>query len=223
MNREKVSDVTVRRISELIFTEHEFSAGEKLPGENELAKKLNVSRSTLREAIKILEGQGVLTVKRGSGTYVSEDLTVREYDFGSLERVKKELRDLYEARLLFEPATAALACTRATDEEIEEILLIEKELEKAIKDKKNHVAIGQKFHNAIVMASHNEFLFRLLPIIDDSIKEVLSIKNSGHTIDKYTIEDHRDIVDFIRRRDAVGAMQAMSIHLKHGINSIDLD
>ncbi len=218
-----MSDITVRKISDLIFTKHEFAVGEKLPGENELSEMLKVSRSTLREAIKTLEGQGILRVERGRGTFVEDDIRVKEYDFTSLELVKKELRDLYEARLLFEPGMAALACTRATDDEIENIVAIEKKLEKAIKTGKNHVKIGQEFHNAIVMASHNDFLLRLLPIIDESIKEALSLHNSEEVIDKYTIEDHRIIVDFIKQRDAVGAMQGMSIHLKHGINALGLE
>lgn len=64
---------------------------------------LGVSRATLREAIKILAGQGVLNVQRGKGTFVSENLKIRDYDFTTLENVRKELKNLYEARLLFEP------------------------------------------------------------------------------------------------------------------------
>ena len=220
---EKVTDSTVRKISDLIFIDAEFMPGDKLPGENILSERLGVSRSTLREAIKILEGQGILTVRRGSGTFVSEELEVREYDFGKLERVKKELRDLYEARLLFEPEMAALACRRATDEEIEQIVAIGAQLEEAIKQGKNHVKLGQKFHKVIVMAAHNEFLLRLLPLIDEAIADALSIHNSDEAINTYTVQDHRMFVDFIRRRDAEGAAQAMSIHLKHGINELNIE
>ena len=136
---------------------------------------LGVSRATLRETIKILAGQGVLNVQRGKGTFVSENLKIRDYDFTTLENVRKELKDLYEARLLFEPEMAALACMRATQNEIDSIVAIQRELEKAITKGEEHTKLGQEFHNAIVMAAHNDFLLRLLPIIDESIDDAMCI------------------------------------------------
>ncbi len=218
-----VTESTVEKLKKLIYVDKTFKPGQGLPGENVLAEMLGVSRSTLREAIKILAGQGMLTVKRGKGTFVSEELSVREYDFANLEQAKKDLKDLYEARLLFEPEMAALACDRATDEEIKEILDTERELELAISTGKDHRDLGKKFHNSIVMAAHNQFLLNLVPVIDEAIDEVLSLVEGNNEVDSYTISDHRMIADFISRRDAVGAKHTMSIHLRHGINTLQLD
>jgi len=218
-----VTESTVEKLKKLIFVDKDFKPGQSLPGENVLAEMLGVSRSTLREAIKILAGQGMLTVKRGRGTFVSEELAVREYDFANLEQAKKDLKDLYEARLLFEPEMAALACDRATDEEIKAIMDIEAAIEKAISEGQDHSELGKKFHNSIVIAAHNQFLLNLVPVIDEAIDEVLSLVEGNNEVDSYTISDHRMIADFISRRDAVGAKHAMSIHLRHGINTLQLD
>ena len=70
---------------------------------------------------------------------------------------------------------AALACMRATQNEIDSIVAIQRELEKAITKGEEHTKLGQEFHNAIVMAAHNDFLLRLLPIIDESIDDAMCI------------------------------------------------
>ena len=104
-----------------IISSGEFPPGSQLPGENELSARFGVSRSTLREAIRSLSAAGVLTVRRGKGTFVSENFKPGMPDVAEFNLRKSRVSDLFEARLIFEPDTAALACRRASDEEIEEI------------------------------------------------------------------------------------------------------
>ena len=85
---------------------------DKLPGENILSDKLGVSRSTLREAIKVLCSQGVLEVYRGKGTFVSENMeSFISFGLDELDLNRSRVKDLFEARLLFEPQLAAMADT----------------------------------------------------------------------------------------------------------------
>ena len=96
-----------------------FAPGEQLPNENTLSSRLGVSRATLREAIRILAAQGVLDVYRGRGTFISPDIyTLNDIGLESMERVRVHLKDLYEARLLFEPEIASIVCRRASDTEL---------------------------------------------------------------------------------------------------------
>ena len=117
-------------IYQMILTEKKYNPGDRLPGENILAAQLNVGRSTLREAIRILVSQGILVVYRGKGTFINTELTAfQNLGLESMERIRVRLKDLYETRLLFEPDIAALACRRATDEDMDNILSIGKSVE----------------------------------------------------------------------------------------------
>ena len=130
MQKENLSQRTAETLKKMIVEEHKYNYGEKLPNENELSQELGISRTTLREAIRTLISIGILVVKRGKGTYVSEEIDqyAQEIDVNDFTKNQVTLRDLYEARLIFEPEAAALACKRATDEEIDEFINTVKEL-----------------------------------------------------------------------------------------------
>ena len=106
---------TAQQILNMIETQHRFTVGDKLPNENDLAAELGVSRSTLREAIRILTTSGVLEIRRGKGTFVSANTVI---DSADLSDIASGLDDLFEMRLMFEPDCAYLAAKRATQEEI---------------------------------------------------------------------------------------------------------
>ena len=127
MQTENLSQRTAETLRAQILEEKKYRPGEKLPNENELAESLGISRTTLREAIRTLSSEGLLEVRRGRGTFVAGELdrvAAESVNMQELVRMQVTLRDLYEARMIFEPQAAALACKRATDEEIERILAL---------------------------------------------------------------------------------------------------
>ena len=133
MNKKSLSQQVADDIYRMIMDDKTFQPGDQLPNENSLSEKLGVSRATLREAIRILSSQGVLEVYRGKGTYIATDMRAfKDFGLGNLDRMRIRLKDLYEARLLFEPEMAAIACRRATDEEIANIIHIGKQVEQVI-------------------------------------------------------------------------------------------
>ena len=105
----------------MITIEKRFSIGDKLSNEIELSQKLNVSRTTLREAIKILVAYNILEIRRGKGTYVTKKAFEQPQDLEQLCAAKVNAKDLYEMRLIFEPEAAYLAAIRGTDAEIKRI------------------------------------------------------------------------------------------------------
>lgn len=219
----KLSERTADRLYEMIADERKYAPGSKLPNENDLSLELNVSRTTLREAISFLVAQGVLEIRRGKGTFVSPDLPEEAVDLSVLQRMHSRVRakDLFEMRLIFEPATIALACQRASAEELEAIRKKALRVETTANDGGDWALVDQEFHLAIIKASHNEYMRRLYPIINSAVNEILQIPQSRKTMQSIALSDNRLIMEFLLNRDSDGASYAMSIHIKHLIQTLE--
>lgn len=219
----KLSERTADRLYEMIVDEGRYAPGSKLPNENELSEALKVSRTTLREAISFLVAQGVLEIRRGRGTFVAETLPAGGVDLTVLAGLRSRVRakDLFEMRLIFEPATVALACQRASDEELEMIRKKAERVEKVAAEGGDWPLADQEFHWAIIKASHNEYMRRLYPIINSAVNEILQIAHNRQKMQDTALADNRIILDFLLKRDEVGASHAMSIHMRHLINTLE--
>ena len=205
MQKENLSQRTAETLRAQILEEKRYQYGEKLPNENELSETLGISRTTLREAIRILISEGLLVVKRGRGTFVADQFdqyTDSSMDVQELFKMKVTLRDLYETRLIFEPQAAALACKRATDKEIEQILALGEECQRQVKlnpQGKDRIASESAFHGAIIKAAHNDFLSQFMPIQYTKVREGLLENNPEalimdriiNTMDEYLYATHQ--------------------------------
>jgi len=218
----KLSEQISDRLYEMIVDEHRYAPGSKLPNENELSAALEVSRTTLREAISFLVAQGVLEIRRGKGTFVAEDLSAEGLDLTSLAGIRSRVRakDLFEMRLIFEPATVALACERATDEELAQILKKAERMERIAAEDGDWPLADQEFHWAIIKASHNEYMRRLYPIINSAVNEIMQLSQNRRHMQEIALADNRIILEFLLQRDGEGASHAMSIHIRHMINTL---
>ena len=218
----KLSERTADKLYEMIVDDRRYEAGSKLPNENELSETLRVSRTTLREAISFLVAQGVLEIRRGKGTFVAEDLPAAGLDLTSLAGMRSRVRakDLFEMRLIFEPATVALACRRGTDEELRQIQRKAERVERIAAEGGDWPLADQEFHLAIIKASHNEYMRRLYPIINGAVNEILQISQNRQQMQDIALSDNRMILEFLLPRDEAGARHAMSIHMKHLINTL---
>lgn len=220
--RVKLSEQTSDRLYEMIVEEQVYAPGSKLPNENELSEELRVSRTTLREAISFLVAQGVLEIRRGKGTFVAEYVPESGLDLTSLSglRSRGRARDLFEMRLIFEPATVALACQRATDEELKLIRRKAERVEEIASQGGDWPLADQEFHWAIMRASHNEYMRRLYPIINGAVNEIMQLSQNRKHMQDIALADNRLILEFLLKRDGEGASHAMSIHMKHLMNTL---
>ena len=220
--RAKLSEQTSDRMYEMIVEEARYAPGSKLPNENELSKALEVSRTTLREAISFLVAQGVLEIRRGKGTFVAEELPAAGMDLSSLTglRARERARDLFEMRLIFEPATVALACQRARMEELQQIQKKAERMEQIAAAGGDWPLADQEFHWAIIRASHNEYMRRLYPIINNAVNDLMQLAQNRQRMEETAIRDNKLILEFLLRRDEEGARHAMTIHMKHLINAL---
>lgn len=224
MEKQNLSQQTARRLYSLITAEKKFAPGEKLPNELELSREMGVSRATLRQAIQALTAQGVLEVRRGLGTFVSGRVAeLDDFGFSALEQVRGQLRDLFELRAVFEPEMAALACHRATQEELCDILARGREVETCIRTGTDRTQADRDFHAAIVRATHNEFMARLLPVISQAVETAIVSGDHGDRLAEHTLRDHALLMEFFQKRDPDGARCAMAVHMRHAMDEMGLD
>lgn len=223
MKNKMLSQSVADNILSMITIEKRFSTGDKLPNELDLSEELNVSRTTLREAIRILVALDILEIQRGKGTFVTENAFNQQQDIEQLANIKIKAKDLYEMRLIFEPEAAYLAATRATEAEIKRIIEYGKKVEFEILNKQDRTNDEHSFHKAIAQATHNEFMNKLMPILYQAISKGVVLSLSSDKAIQDTINDHRMIMDFLEQRNAEGAKNAMRIHIMHAMKELDIE
>ncbi|GGN52651.1 MULTISPECIES: FadR/GntR family transcriptional regulator [Oceanobacillus] len=224
MVQKRLSDHIADDIIAMISIEKRFKPGDKLPNEIELSEELDISRTTLREAIRILVTNSILEIRRGKGTYVKDDVDINNIESLSfLADAKIDTKDLYEIRLIFEPEVAYLATIRASEAELKRIIDYGLLIEEKVKNNEDRTEVEHKFHKCIVKATHNAFMERLMPVIQRAIAKGVILTNEKEMAIKDTISDHRMIMDFMRNRNPEGARSAMKIHILHAMKALGLD
>lgn len=169
----KLSDVITEKLEGLIV-DGTYAAGERLPSERELARQLDVSRPSLREAIQKLEAKGLVTRRQGGGTYISGALHQKVTDplFALLAQNPEAHYDLLEFRHALEGVSSFYAALRGTDDDHRRI---EESFDAATQAAEQGVAEQAKalmtFYVAITEASHNVVLLHLVRGMQDILME----------------------------------------------------
>ncbi len=185
---------------------------------------MKVSRTTLREAIRILATGGILEIRRGRGTFVREDFKQEQpEELSVLSSAKVKARDLYEMRLIFEPEAAYYAALRATEEEIQRILALGKEIEQRIYQRKDRTEVEQAFHKSIARATHNEFMNQLMPVIYEGVNKGVKLSLVHEEAVQATLIDHKILMNFLKARNGEGARNAMRIHILHAMEQLPME
>lgn len=199
-----------------IIKEKNMQPGDKLKNEYDLAELLEVSRSTIREAIKSLVSRNILEVRQGAGTFVSNKNGIPEDPLGltfitDVKENKKLALDLLDIRLMLEPEIAALAAIKGTEKQIKTMLLQCEVVEELIKKGEEYREADILFHKRIAQCSGNRVVENLIPIINSSVS--LTIDLTKDVFRKNTYLEHRAIAEAIALRDSLGARCAMIVHL----------
>lgn len=217
-----LTDQTADQLFQMITSDPKMRPGAQLPNETELCALFGVSRTTVREAVRFLAAQGYVEVRRGKGTFVTDRANIRQ-DIGlsQLESVQVRLQDLFEIRLMIEPNTAMLACQRGTEEEINQIIRCADEVARCIRSGGDWDSADLMFHHAFVVASHNQFMEQLVPILNRAVTSTWRMVGTYSTLPEMVLRDNELIVGFLRNRDAQGTRLAMEAHLRHVIRILD--
>ena len=205
----------VEHVRELV-ARGELKPGDRLPPERELARKLKISRSSLRAGIGFLAAMGVLKSRHGAGTFVSSgppaldssSLTVLGALHGFLPW------QMFEARLVLEANVAALAAERATGEHIAELAEEVAEMYATMDDPHQYFIHDVRFHRTIARAAGNPILGALMETITANLYEARSVTVGNAADLKESAEMHREIYRAIRSRNPVQAKATMEQHLK---------
>ena len=217
MEKQTLGEITAQKLVRMI-QERGYVPGDKLPTEMELSEVLGVGRNTVREALRILMSRNIVTVRQGSGTFVSEKNGIPDdpLGFSMVDDTRKLTKDLLQVRLILEPPIAALAAQNAEPEDIaqlEEILL---EVEALIRSRGDYAEMDSRFHAQIAACSHNTVMSNLVPVITDGVRVFASAVRE--TEYDQTLASHRAIFEAIRDGKAVEAKQAMYFHLMYNQN-----
>ena len=207
-----LSEIAAEQIIEFI-KDNKMLPGDRLATEYELAEKLNVGRSTVREAFKTLASRNILEIRHGAGTFISSKRGIPNDPLG-LTFIYDNNRlalDLLDVRLLFEPEMAALAAIHATRVQCKEIDNQMHIVEDLINKDLDHSEADMKFHYLIAEASGNVVIRNLIPIIHSSIEK--SIKVTNNSLRENAKIYHRKIVEAIKSGDIQGSRFSMMTHL----------
>jgi DNA-binding FadR family transcriptional regulator len=201
--------------------------GDTFPSEPELSIQLGVSRTVIREAMKILSDKGMVQSRAKLGTQIQPrdqwhlldpDVLAWESAVGPHEEF---LYKLTEVRFVIEPQAARLAAERGTNEEIATIAEFYRQMEFVVDDVEAFIPIDMQFHLGILRAAHNEILEHIINMTREALvasrKVTLAIPDSG----RQSLPLHHNILLAIQARDAAGAQKAMEILINSVREDID--
>lgn len=224
-NQQTLGQVIVEVIEKNIL-DKKLRSGQKLPTEKELCEMFGVSRTALREALQMLSAKGLIRIRKGSGTYVTDfarmDASENPNLFLQLNFDKDYALHLVHTRQIIEPQIARLAARNRSDDNLE---LLEENLAKFSDpniDSERHALLDLEFHQQIAEACQNpvlrltmEPLFKLMPRM-----KTIIVSEVRHNDITQALAYHRDILDNIREKNEEAAFIAMQDHLKIAENDL---
>jgi DNA-binding FadR family transcriptional regulator len=203
----------IHELGQLIVS-GELEAGKNLPREELLAESMSVSRTALREAIKVLSAKGLIESRQKTGTRVREAVHWNQLDADVLAwrcasmPTESFIEKLVEMREIIEPAAAAAAARRRTPEQLTAIKLAYDAMD-AAEDLDAWAVADLAFHEAMLRATNNELLTSLFSVIETALGTyfVMSARNAANF--KLALPQHFKAYEAIRRRQPEMARQAV--------------
>lgn len=214
LRADNVTQLLIQRFQKMI-RDGVLTQGSRLPSERDLAVHFGVARSSLRQALKVLEIMGILTQKVGDGTYLAKDSSAvlavpMEFLFLLDDTSVQELSEL---RLLMEPGLARLAAERATAEDIILLRKSVRDLEASRGNTAKLVAADLLFHRAIFVASKNRAASSVYQTIHRAMAKMILVTSRLVELE-HTLSFHKPIMLAIEKRDGQRAARLMSEHLQ---------
>ncbi|QGQ44380.1 FadR/GntR family transcriptional regulator [Metabacillus sediminilitoris] len=220
IKKDRASKIVIEQIKNAV-QKGEFSPGDKLPPERDLAKQFSLSRGVVREAISVLESKGVVEVKPGIGVFLvtNEQEEVFQLLNALLENEDSSLIELLELRQSIESQAAYYAAERRSKKELDKIKAALDKLESCFE--KGRVAAEEdfEFHMAVAEASHNSMMVHTLRLISDYIINGLYESRTDALMipgqDEIAMDEHKRIYAAIKDMDPVRAHKEMITHLEN--------
>lgn len=213
-------DDLVERVAQAIqgqVLDGRLQVGSRLPPEREFAERLGVSRTVVREAVRILVTKGLLETRHGIGTTVramTQEQVVKPMTlfFRSCNQ-EVSVQQLHQVRSILEVESASLAAHQAQAEDIDDLRRICGEMEEAAQDRQRFAEKDAEFHRRLGQTSHNPLITLLLDSIRDLLAQVRTRVADEPGLVERVMPGHLRILECVAARDAKGARAAMRDHL----------
>ena len=174
--------------------------------EMKLAEEYGISRTPLREALKVLAAEGLVTMKVRRGAYVTE---VSERD----------LAEVYHLLSLLESDAAGVVATQATPAQLAELQALHAELEAAVADRDRFFAINERFHMRLLEIAGNRWRNQMVA----DLRKVMKLNRQHSLLKSGRIEEslaeHGSVMEALMRRDAASATRRMQEHFANGLEA----
>lgn len=224
LSRETLADQAARNLMAFIQAQA-LKPGSFLPPETQLAADLGVSRPIIREALKSLEGKGIIEVMSGKGAVIRPlDGQQLELYFQRAIQIENEaIIDLLELRKGIEVQSAVLAAQRGTADELASLRQIVAEMRRNLHDPEAYVALDMAFHNQIAAMTRNTMIRTLVAAlrvaINSTLNESMIRSHTDETLERVQV-GHEDILDGLEGGDAERSGRAMTAHFADAVMSL---
>lgn len=208
LKKKSVVHLVIDRIKEAMLAK-ELRPGDYLPSENELTRSLGVGKTSVREAIKMLEAMGIVEIRQGHGTYIPINPAPDSISPLTFQLILEQATNehLIELRSIFEPAYTLLAMRKATEEDLlyakEAIDLFEEKIQKGTQTAEDDLL----FHERILECTHNPFIIRIGNTIHQLFR--VSVSLSMQKIPHVALADHKAIFAAFASKDANKLLKAI--------------
>ncbi|MBS0293041.1 MAG: GntR family transcriptional regulator [Proteobacteria bacterium] len=174
--------------------------------ELKIAEEFGISRTPLREALKVLAAEGLVTMKVRRGAYVTE-------------MSEKDLRDVYHLLSLLESDAAAVVAARASDAQLQQLQALHDELERSTHERDQFFSVNERFHMQLLALADNRWRDQMVA----DLRKVMKLNRHNSLLKQGRIEEslseHRAIMAALRARDAAEAMRSMQLHFSNGLQA----
>lgn len=213
----QLSEQVAQRLSDAIQT-GEWGRGDRLPTEAALVERFGISRSVVREAISMLRNAGLVTSRRGSGSFVAESPTV-SLRMSIPDPGLQSVVEVLELRRPLEVEAARLAAERRTPSQLRRIRNAMADIDEAVEAGRSGVEEDMAFHRAIAEAANNVHFTAVLDFYNRFLHHAISVTRTNEslreTFMQQVVAEHQAMLDAISASDAEAAARAAAIHLEH--------
>ena len=216
VKNQRVSDEILLQIRDAVLT-GKFQIGDRLPNERTLAEQFAASRTSVREALRGLEQEGVIYTKKGvtGGAFVADlDHRLVSRSFQTLLKLRKiSINHIAEVRLIFEPQAARLAALRATRQDIVELGEVIETMKHAVEAGKSPTSFDLKFHKLVARAADNPILEMLADSMLEVASQVITGLHPSLEVLRHVVRRHLEVFEAIKSKDGDLAFSLMSQHI----------
>lgn len=207
IRRKSLHEELAETIGELIVN-GDLASGQKVP-ELELCETFGVSRTPLREALKVLAAEGLVTLEPNRGAWVSEITAA-------------QLEEVFPVMGALEALSGELACAKISDEEIAELDDLQSQMLEHFgnRDMARYFRTNQAIHEAILKAARNETLTSQYRALAVKVRRARYVANMSDARWKQAVEEHEQMLVALRARDAAALSEVMKRHLKNKMDTV---